>query len=76
MASRWRSSGMNAGRGVDFADGIAGQDITWADEESCAELGRYLVSADTVIAVAAIAAVSARRMVGPRETEAHPSVRN
>ena len=40
IASRWRSSGRkDAEREFDFVTDIAAQDITWKDEEGCAELG-------------------------------------
>lgn len=88
IASRWRSSGIKGGRtdGVgrefDFDGDIAAQDITGGDEEGCAErerkrdigIAEAQCSAFTerTRTVAAIAAVSARRMVEPRDAEIQP----
>src|SRR4030095_11078553 len=70
IASRWRSSSTIEARGVDFTDDIVGS-IAEDSVDMPVRIRALQASWDTAIAVAAIAAVSARRTVLPREAGIH-----
>src|SRR4029453_15010102 len=70
IASRWRSSSTIEARGVDFTDDIVGS-IAEDRVDMPVRIRALQASWDTAIAVAAIAAVLARRTVLPREAGIH-----